>query len=203
MSAAGLARQRRGEVHGNKRRGGVVGMRVTDSVCGARLMVIERRRQMRRCGWMLGVGCAIALVIALAGCGRQTTAALGATSGAITAVRIVRSGGFPASHAQPFEATSHDAAAAQGLAQTIRALPDFPSGPMSCPSDSGVQYTLTFLSGAATAMTATVNATGCQGLTIAGESQARRTATGSFWPQVAQTFHVSQSFLWGVQQPAG
>lgn len=148
--------------------------------------------------------CALAalLLLAIAGCGRQTSVT-GSQSiaGAITSVHIVRVFGLRQPTIPPFEATSHDASAARSLAQTIKNLPPFPSGPTSCPADFGVTYTLTFLSGSATAMTATANAAGCQGLTIGGDSQVRWTATGPFWPQVAQTFHVSQSFLWAGPTP--
>lgn len=152
-----------------------------------------------RSGRSLIVACVVTVALALASCGQQSVGS-GAV-GSVTSVRIARVNTLPANHIPPFQATSYDAAAARSLAHTVETLPAFPSGPISCPNDIGESYTLTFLSGSSVVMTATVNATGCQGLNITGESQARWTATGPFWPQLAQTFHVTQTSLSWAPQP--
>lgn len=152
-----------------------------------------------------GFALASLLMLALAGCGRQVTVAgagVRSTTGVITSVQIVRMFGLTQPTIPPFEATSDDAAVAQSLAQTIKSLPPFPNGTYHCPIDFGVTYTLTFQSGSAPALSASVDAQGCQGLTITGESHARWTIGGPFWPQVAQTFHVSQTFLWAAPHPS-
>jgi len=98
-----------------------------------------------------------------------------------------------------------DVSVGQGPAQNIYAmtlaLPDFPDGTFNCPSDFGVVYNLTFFSGNAAAVTATLNPGGCRDVRISGSTPTRRVLDDGYWASLAQQLGVPESTIYPYLPP--
>lgn len=70
------------------------------------------------------------------------------------------------------------------------ALPDFPPGEYSCPADFGIRDRISFASGQAEVVTATLNPFGCGNATISGSSHVRQTSE-AYWNLVAQNLGIN------------
>lgn len=140
---------------------------------------IDMRRR-----WLFAV--ALVLALTLASCGAPLRAGGGgAQSDLPTMLMVTRSGGA-LGRLSPLFGGSTDAGAVQRLYHAIYALPHVPPGAvMDCPADTGVLYTLTFMDGGTVLLKATVNATGCQLLTL-GSNDVRMT-NDAFWALLART----------------
>jgi hypothetical protein len=71
---------------------------------------------------------------------------------------------------QNFEITITDKQTIDDIYDNLTHLPPASTEIMFCPADNGVQYELTFIEDAKTKATATVNAMGCRGVTMNGQS---------------------------------
>jgi hypothetical protein len=144
----------------------------------------------------------IALVILLAGCGaggpRATTA-----SGGITSVHILRTSPSPQNHIPPLDQTVTDSIKAQQLYDAVQALPPFPQGTISCPSDSGEAYNLTFFRGKTKMSWASVKPNGCQGVTLPNGDIRWSADQDHFWQVFADALGVPESDLFLAAGPDG
>jgi hypothetical protein len=82
------------------------------------------------------------------------------------------------------------------------ALPDLPGGVYNCPADFGIVYNLTFFSGNATAVTASVDPNGCQGVQISGSHHVRQILDESYWTTLAQQLGVPESTIYPYVPPS-
>ena len=93
----------------------------------------------------------------------------------------------PEFNPEPFAQTVHDSVGVGHLYRLLLALPKVPTGPMNCPVDRGLQYSLTFSLKDAVLRTAIARAGGCQVVILRGNDA--RTATAGFWSALAQVLN--------------
>jgi len=91
---------------------------------------------------------------------------------------------------------------AQNIYTMTLALPDLPGGVYHCPDDFGVVYNLTFFSGNATVVTASLDPNGCQGVKISGSPQVRQILDKSYWTTLAQQLGVPESTIYPYVPPS-
>jgi hypothetical protein len=130
---------------------------------------------------LLPAGIILALFL-VTGCAKSAPAAGGGGSG-LSSVRIERT--YMLLNASPFQMQT-DAAVAASLYADVRALgPD--SGKTACPGDTGVHYTLTFLSGSKVLLKATAIHGGCRVVLVNGKAYSGTgTAAKAFWSALFQ-----------------
>lgn len=96
---------------------------------------------------------------------------------------VRRSDAIPQNHMRfsfPAEVTVTDAAKVRAAARALCALPEMPTGAISCPADFGIVYQLAFFAGGRAFPAVEVDATGCQ--TVSGLGHVRWVARSpEFW----------------------
>lgn len=135
----------------------------------------------------------------LASCGRSSSSTqLLASAQGLTSVHVVRVNSIPQNHMAPydtpFDVTQTNGAKVRDLYTLMATLKPMPPGTASCPADLGVQYNVTFVSGTTTAMTGTIDATGCGILTL-GNTSHWWAPDQTFWSEVATDLDVAESAL--------
>lgn len=94
--------------------------------------------------------------------------------------------------------TVQNAQAVQQLYQAAYAQPFYPMGTYHCPADWGVYYHLQFLHQGATVLQATLDASGCQALSL-GSTPTRQT-TDDFWNLFSNVASIPASDLHPMPQ---
>lgn len=113
----------------------------------------------------------------------------------VDVVHIVRTSDGPQRNLPAFDRTGHNAAAVQAFYAGLRALPPYLSSGTPCPTDRGVQYTLTFSYQGKTVLNAIADPTGCQIVILAGRDN--RTAVKSqVWALLAAAVGVKPSIVY-------
>jgi len=95
-----------------------------------------------------------------------------------------------------------DQSPAQNIYTMTLALPNFPDGVFNCPIDFGVVYKLTFFSGDTTAVTASLNPSGCRDVRISDAPHVRRVLDDSYWSALAQQLGVPESTIYPYVPPS-
>ena len=124
----------------------------------------------------------------------------------VTSLAVVRTSPISPNHLAPFAETVTDAGKTRKLYNALLALPAFPSGPMACPADFGVEYHLTFFRDAAVVARVIVQPEGCQWVSLTNDDThwTRWAATSpGFWRQFADTLGVPESTIFETPQPNG
>lgn len=142
---------------------------------------------------------ALACAALLASCGRSSSPTqVLAVAQTLTSVHVVRVNTIPQNHIAPydtpFDVMQTDVAKVRDLYTLMATLKPMPPGTYSCPADLGVRYDVTFYSGATTAITATIEATGCGILTL-GNTSHWWAPVETFWSEVANDLGVPESAL--------
>ena len=151
--------------------------------------------------WRAGGGAllaALALMVALAGCGGVGSAAGPGFSGptyttpttsatltpghypptsAITSATTLRTSDFPSNHVAAFSATTTNVATLQRFYAEMMALKPMPKGTFNCPEDSGVWEHVSFSEQGKLVVQAMVNEGGC-GQVVLGAYSARQVESG-------------------------
>ena len=146
-------------------------------------------------------------LLALAACatasgytGSDSTPSVSPPKGPLPDTLIVtRTSAFPQNNIPAFTPrTVPNAQSAQQLYQAAYAQPFSPMGVYHCPADFGVVYHLQFLHQGATVLQATLDASGCQALSL-GSSPTRQTTDG-FWSLFANVASIPASDLHPMPQ---
>lgn len=152
-------------------------------------------------GWYRAILLAIVLscVGMLVACGRSSPSSQVLTSAeTLTSVHVVRTNSIPQNtispYDRPFDVTQTDAGKVRDLYTLMASLKPMPPGTYSCPADLGVEYHVTFFTGATAVITGTIEATGCGTLTL-GSTSHWWAPDENFWPQVAADLDVAESAL--------
>ena len=112
----------------------------------------------------------------------------------VTSLVVVKRGPLTApGHSEPHATvTVGDQAKARSVAEAACALPDMPSGAMSCPADNGLTYRLSFSADGKKLATVTADRTGCE--EVRGLGQVRWTARSpGFWRVLDKAVRTSAS----------
>lgn len=142
----------------------------------------------------------LALALALAGCGATNSFGGNAGQNELPTALVVTRTGNPSDHIAPLLGASNDPAAVQRLYHAMYALPRIPNGAVfNCPANFGITYTLAFLNGATQILNASVDADGCQFLTL-GPNDIRMT-NDAFWLLLAQAAGIPPSSIHPVPAP--
>ena len=115
----------------------------------------------------------------------------------IERVHVVRTSDNQHSTLPPFNYTGQTASAVQALYDGLLALPKYVPGRVTCPSDIGVQYNLTFSHGSSVALSAIADPTGCQIVVVNGHDN-RTAAHSQLWALLASAVGVSPTLVYPV-----
>jgi hypothetical protein len=137
--------------------------------------------------------CALVGLLAIVGCGGASAPSSepekstdqSPLAADVDALDVVRVASIPQNDPGPFSATATDAAKVRALDAELRALPAVGSGPVNCPADWGIRYTLTFRRGDVVVETWSLDDAGCQ---FASGPNGARWALGSndgIWSDLA------------------
>lgn len=150
-----------------------------------------------RMKWLLSV--VIVCMVVLTGCGPFIPSASAAQPNTLVVVREnpLHQPGIPS-----FTKTIYNVSAIREMYNELIHLRQLPSGPISCPSDNGVSYTLTFKHGDSVVLIADAEDTGCEIVRLSkGWHKTRTTmpqaATGSqggqnFWSLLYKSLGIQQ-----------
>jgi hypothetical protein len=140
-------------------------------------------------------GLAVAAALAsLAGCGADLPPA-----SAISGLHFTSSTSGP-NPPSPVDVTVTNATAAQNIYAATLALPDFPSGATSCPVEYFTTYDITFMTGNVVGVTADLNPSGCETVTISGSST-RRVLDDTYWATLAQNLGIAEATIYPGPSP--
>jgi hypothetical protein len=140
------------------------------------------------------------IVLLLAGCGNTDSTIAGDATpypAHASAVHVVRTSDAGAPGLPAFDYTSHDSAKVQVLYEALLQLPVYGSRGIACPTDTGVQYQLTFSHGKALVLSAIADPSGCQVVVIAGQDN-RTAAHTNLWSLIAAAVGVQPSAVYPV-----
>jgi hypothetical protein len=113
----------------------------------------------------------------------------------ITGLHFTTSSENPTGPSLPdVDVTLTDPIPARAIYEATLALLDFPPGGHGCPIDWGGRHTITFMTGQAVAVTATLVPDGCRYVTISGSPPARQT-DDAYWSLLARNLGVEESTL--------
>jgi hypothetical protein len=115
----------------------------------------------------------------------------------IETVHVVRTSDNPHSTLATFNHTGQNASAVQALYNGLLALPKYVPGQITCPSDIGVQYNLTFSHGSSVVLSAIADPSGCQIVVVNGRDN-RTAAHSQLWQLVANAVGVSPTLVYPV-----
>jgi hypothetical protein len=116
---------------------------------------------------------------------------------AIETVHVVRTSDSAHSTLPPFNYTGQDTTTVQALYNDLLALPKYVPGQITCATDIGVQYNLTFTHGGTVVLSAIADPSGCQIVVVNGHDN--RTATHSkLWTLLANAVGVSPTQVYPV-----
>ena len=116
---------------------------------------------------------------------------------AIETVHVVRTSDNAQSKLPPFNYTGQDAASVKALYNDLLALPKYVPGQITCASDIGVQYNLTFTHGGTVVLSAIADPTGCQIVVVNGHDN-RTAAHTKLWTLLATAVGVSPTLVYPV-----
>jgi hypothetical protein len=120
---------------------------------------------------------------------------------AITGLRFTTSSAFPQNTPPTnVDVRLTDPGRSREVYDATLALPDFPPGRFNCPADLGYSHTIMFMTGQATAVTATLNEGGCRSATISGAPPLRQT-NDAYWALLARDLGVDESTFFSLATP--
>jgi hypothetical protein len=118
----------------------------------------------------------------------------------ITGLHFTTSSSSPSNPPPAVDVTLTDATSSRNIYSATLALPTFPAGTYNCPADFGLSYSIAFLEGSSTAVTATLSPGGCRAVTISGPDT-RRVLDDAYWALLARNLGVTESAIYPSPMP--
>jgi hypothetical protein len=143
------------------------------------------------------------LAAAVAGCGESTgLSADNATATALAmikvdSVHIIRTSDSSPGKLPAFDHIGKDAKKVQALYTGLILLPRYSAQGVSCPTDNGVQYQLTFMNGGAVVFHAIADPSGCQIAVLDGNDN-RSAVNSNLWMLIANAVGVTPSTVYPI-----
>jgi hypothetical protein len=136
----------------------------------------------------------VLFLLVLTGCNAASNNASATATASLPAhvstVHVVRTSDSGPAKLPAFDYTGTDATKAQALYSALVGLPAYVPHGSACPTDSGVQYQLTFAQANKTVVSIVADPSGCQIVVIGGRDNRTAAQSGTLWGLLAAAVGV-------------